>query len=149
MTTTSLLNLHDDLCRSAKNLMVLKNNDYTSNSGDPFANFRGSTYLGINPVLGIMLRMQDKLMRVRTFTEKGELKVKDESVKDAFIDLINYTVLMYGFIEDSKSQAATAEQSAVSTERPMYSGASAKEWLATEEDARRTASMFGVTSRGC
>ena len=77
MSAAQLLAQHDDLCKAAKDLMTRKNHDYTSGSGDPFANFRGSSYLGIDPVLGVMLRMQDKMMRVRTFAEKGELKVKD------------------------------------------------------------------------
>lgn len=145
MTTTSLLNLHDNLCQSAKDLMVLKNNDYTSNSGDPFANFRGSSYLGIDPVLGVLLRMQDKMMRVRTFAEKGELKVKDEGVKDALVDLINYTVLMYGLIESGKNKTA-----AVTTDSlpPLHSGASAKEWLGKCEAASAGVTPFGLYDRG-
>lgn len=117
MSAVQLLALHDDLCKSAKDLMTRKNHDYTSGSGDPFANFRGSSYLGIDPVLGVMLRMQDKMMRVRTFAEKGELKVKDEGVKDALVDLINYTVLMYGLIEDGKLAPATDEQSLITIDR--------------------------------
>lgn len=115
MFDVPLLTLHDDLCKSAKDLMTRKNHDYTSGSGDSFANFRGSTYLGINPVLGVMLRMQDKMMRIKTFAEKGELKVKDEGIKDALVDLINYTVLMYGLIEEGKENQTTDEQSSVPT----------------------------------
>lgn len=142
MTAAHLLDLHDELCGSAKALMTRKNHDYTSGSGDPFANFRGSSYLGIDPVLGVMLRMQDKMMRVRTFVEKGELKVKGESIKDALIDLINYTVLMYGIIEEGKVTPATEATNPpapwpddeginvyLGDPVPLYSGASAREWL--------------------
>lgn len=115
MYAIQLLALHDDLCKSAKDLMTRKNYDYTSGSGDPFANFRGSSYLGIDPVLGVMLRMQDKMMRVKTFAEKGELKVKDEGVKDALVDLINYTVLMCGLIEEGKKNQTTDEKKYVPT----------------------------------
>lgn len=124
MSAPHLLALHDELCGSAKDLMTRKNYDYTSGSGDSFANFRGSSYLGIDPVLGVMLRMQDKMMRIRTFVEKGELKVKDESVRDAFIDLVNYTVLMYGLIEEGKENQTTDAQSSV----PTIHGYTADEW---------------------
>ena len=125
MSAAHLLEQHDDLCQAAKALMTRKNHDYTSGSGDPFANFRGSSYLGIAPILGVMLRMQDKMMRIRTFAEKGELKVKDEGVKDALIDLINYTVLMYGLVEEGKPQPAT---DAEGTEAPIH-GYLPTEWL--------------------
>ena len=154
MSATRLLEQHDELCKSAKDLMTRKNHDYTSGSGDPFANFRGASYLGIKPELGILLRMQDKMMRIRTFIEKGELKVKDEGVTDALVDLVNYTVLMYGLIQEGKPQTATAEQSLVSIdkdmragERPLLSGASAREWTEADAEAmRRTIKMFSV---GC
>jgi hypothetical protein len=84
--------------------MMKKNHDYRGgDDNDPFANFRGSTSLGIQPILGILLRVQDKLMRIKTFEEKGELKVKGEGIDDALIDVINYMVLIRGMIEmDSK-----------------------------------------------
>lgn len=153
MSATRLLEQHDDLCKSAKDLMTRKNHDYTSGSGDPFANFRGASYLGIKPELGILLRMQDKMMRIRTFIEKGELKVKDESVKDALVDLVNYTVLIYGLIQEGKLAPATADKSLVDIDAamrggtmragailvgegmPLLSGASAKEWLSNEQQA--------------
>lgn len=102
MKIETLLQLHDELTQSAKKIMVAKNHDYTSGSGDPFANFRGSNYLGIHPVIGIQLRQQDKIQRVKTFVEKGELKVKGESVKDAIVDQINYLVLQYGLIVEQQ-----------------------------------------------
>jgi len=84
--------------------MQRKNHDYTSGSGDPFANFRGSEFLGIHPVLGMQLRQQDKMMRVKTFVEKGELLVKGESVLDAILDQINYLVLQYAYIQEASTE---------------------------------------------
>ena len=49
----------------------------------------------MNPALGIMLRMQDKMQRVRTFVNKGTLAVQEESWEDACIDLLNYSILLY------------------------------------------------------
>ena len=148
MSAAQLLEQHDELCKSAKDLMTRKNHDYTSGSGDPFANFRGSMSLGIDPIIGVMLRMQDKMMRIRTFAEKGELKVKDEGVKDALVDLINYTVLMYGLIEEGKPQAITAEQTVTAINQRLYSGASAKEWLGKAFPAAGTAEAFSSIAGG-
>lgn len=73
--------------------MEMKNKDYGADS-DPFRNFRE---FGL---LGILVRLSDKLARLRTFTERGELSVKDESVTDTIIDARNYLVLFEGFRRD-------------------------------------------------
>lgn len=106
LSVEQLFATHEQLCREAMKIMVAKNHDYRGGSGDPFANFRDSTGLGIKPILGIMLRMRDKQQRIRTFVEKGVLQVKGESVKDAILDQINYLVLMYGMIvEEEQNQS--------------------------------------------
>jgi hypothetical protein len=96
--------------------MRAKNHDYSGASGDPFANFRGSEYLGINPVLGMMLRQQDKMMRVRTFVQKGQLAVASETVKDAILDQINYLVLQYAFIT---SESPAKEDTEIELREPV------------------------------
>lgn len=100
--TDDLFRLHHNICDRAKSIMRAKNADYTAQSSDPFANFRGSTYLGIDPVLGILLRMQDKLMRLRSFAEHGELKVVDEGIEDTAIDVVNYTILALAMLKERK-----------------------------------------------
>ena len=82
-----LMQIQDDLCGDGKSIMKKKNHDYRGGSGDPYANFRGSVSLGVKPITGILLRMQDKIMRVKTFDEKGELIVENEGVKDALVDI--------------------------------------------------------------
>ncbi len=94
MTREKLLSVHDDLCQMAKNLMIIKNHDYAALS-DPFRNFR------LFGELGILVRLSDKLARLQSFVENGELKVKDESVLDTCLDLINYSVLFYGYLWDA------------------------------------------------
>lgn len=75
--------------------MLKKNSDYTGGekSSDIFANFKSSKILGVDPILGIMMRVMDKIQRIRSFTEDGELKVSDESVYDACEDVVNYMIL--------------------------------------------------------
>lgn len=114
MTKEQLLTIHRHLCEAAARIMEVKNHDYTSGSGDPFANFRGSTYFGIHPVIGMQLRQQDKMQRIRTFVDKGELKVKGESLVDAVLDQINYLVLQYAYIaEEADKNGDTVEPSGV------------------------------------
>lgn len=100
--TDALFRLHHNICDRAKSIMRAKNADYTAQSTDPFANFRGSTYLGIDPVLGILLRMQDKLMRLRSFAEHGELKVVDEGIEDTTVDILNYAILALAMLKERK-----------------------------------------------
>lgn len=98
-----LFELHSELTTRALGLMERKNNDYRSGTGDPFKNFRGASTFDVSPVRGILLRMQDKMCRIATFDEKGELLVKDEGVEDAIVDIINYAVLMAGLIREDKN----------------------------------------------
>jgi hypothetical protein len=52
---------HDRLTKASREIMMKKNHDYRGGTGDPYANFRGSTLLGINNINGILLRVQDKM----------------------------------------------------------------------------------------
>ena len=73
-----------------------KNSDYSGGGGpedDPLANFKGSSELGIDPGLGIILRMQDKFQRIKAFAKTGKLAVVNESVEDAMLDIANYALL--------------------------------------------------------
>jgi len=104
MTHEELLQLHmqhTDHCRS---IMERKNKDYTGGeeATDPFANFRAAKTIGLHPVKGILLRMQDKIQRLNTFTNDGKLSVENESATDACHDMINYAVLILGLIEDEE-----------------------------------------------
>lgn len=97
-----IVDLHTELTEKARRIMKAKNHDYRGGTGDPFASFRGSTTFGIDPIVGILLRMQDKMMRIKTFAEKGQLQVKGEGVEDALLDIINYAVLVAGMVKEAK-----------------------------------------------
>lgn len=79
-----------------------KNADYTGGAADPFANFKAVEILGITTEQGFLTRMMDKMKRIASFAEKGELQVKDESVTDTLRDLANYACLLAGYIESKK-----------------------------------------------
>ena len=90
-----LLQLHTKMCAEGRELMVAKNHDYAGKDGDdPFANFRKSALINIDPRKGILLRLLDKISRLNTFIEAGELKVKDEQLIETCIDGVNYFILL-------------------------------------------------------
>lgn len=79
-----------------------KNADYTGGSDDPFSNFSSVEVLGISTEQGFLTRMMDKMKRIASFVEKGELQVKDEGVLDTLNDLANYSALFAGYIKSKK-----------------------------------------------
>jgi len=82
-----------------------KNADYTGGADDPFSNFTSIEVLGIKTEQGFLTRMMDKMKRIASFVEQGQLQVKDESVTDTLQDLANYACLFAGYIQ-SKNEAA-------------------------------------------
>jgi hypothetical protein len=101
MTRDELLAHHRVLSDKARELMANKNHDYAS-TADPFRNFRR------HGLQGILVRLSDKLARLESFTENGELAVKDESVLDTVLDAINYSILFYGYLLDTKGASNAA-----------------------------------------
>ena len=79
-----------------------KNADYTGKTADPFSNFQSVEVLGISTEVGFLTRMMDKMKRIASFVEQGNLQVKGESVTDTLQDLANYSCLMAAYIK-SKS----------------------------------------------
>ena len=57
-----------------------KNHDY----GDAFARFG---------TVGVLMRIEDKLQRLRSIDKKGVQLVDDESMKDTLLDLHNYAAM--------------------------------------------------------
>lgn len=108
MDRNDLLNLFDQTTAHCRAVMVKKNNDYCAGeagaNADPFANFRISEAIGIHPVLGLMMRMMDKMQRVRAFVADGKLAVADETVDDAFDDMVNYAILGKGLIRSLREE---------------------------------------------
>jgi hypothetical protein len=95
MTREELFSLHTNLCEEAKQLLIAKNHDYAAET-DIFRNFR------LFGTLGILVRLSDKIARLRTFEETKSFVVKDESVKDTIMDIINYAVLMQGYLKEGE-----------------------------------------------
>lgn len=116
MNREELLKYHQTLCSKAFALMQKKNADYAGRSGEePFANFTRCEAMGIcKTEAGMLVRMTDKMSRLSSFVESGTLQVKDESVEDTCLDLINYAVLFYSYLQGKKHENAAAVGSGVS-----------------------------------
>lgn len=96
------LEYQHDLLSKCVDLAQRKNADYTGASDDAFANFRNSEVVGVSVEKGMLVRLMDKISRVKSFIDKGELMVKDESVEDTIMDIINYACLLGGYINETK-----------------------------------------------
>lgn len=102
ITPELALELQDELMKKARDIVVDKRRDY-SGKEDPFANFRMSEFVGVPAWKGCMVRLMDKLSRVRHITEnKGEMFVKDETIKDTLADALNYICILYGLIMEEE-----------------------------------------------
>jgi len=109
MNTEQLLAIHEETSKLAQDIMRRKNSDYTggSEATDALENFKASRSLGLHPVTGLLLRVQDKLMRIRSFVADGSLRVHNESVEDACDDIVNYAILCKALLRE---EAETKKQ---------------------------------------
>jgi hypothetical protein len=69
-----------EIQQEALTLFTKKNQDY----GDSFATYG---------VVGVLVRIQDKLQRFMSISKSGIQLVNDESVRDTLIDLHNYSAM--------------------------------------------------------
>lgn len=75
---------HMQVCKELNSLYEAKNHDY----GDSFAKVRNE--LGN---VAILVRLYDKVERLKTLLMGADAKIKDESIEDSFKDLINYGIM--------------------------------------------------------
>jgi len=82
-----------------RQLHIKKGADYGTDN-DTFSNMRDSQEFGISPVLGAILRANDKMQRLKTFANKGVLA--NESLEDSLIDLASYAVIALVLYREQK-----------------------------------------------
>jgi beta-glucosidase/6-phospho-beta-glucosidase/beta-galactosidase len=73
---------------TALELFKKKNADY----GDAFAKFG---------VIGVLMRIEDKIQRSLTITKNGVNLVNDEGIKDTLLDLHNYAAMALMLLEEN------------------------------------------------
>ena len=64
----------------ALELFIKKNADY----GDAFAKYG---------IVGVLMRIEDKIQRAMSITKNGIALINDESIKDTLLDLHNYAAM--------------------------------------------------------
>lgn len=103
--SSRFLELLDEMARLHRS----KSADYGSES-DPLANIRqGADFVDIEPWRGCMVRIADKVQRLRTYCKTGTLV--HEGVKDTLLDLAAYSLLaivLYEETDGQRTQAAPA-----------------------------------------
>lgn len=78
-----------------------KNHDYAGES-DPLKNLRSPKRIGIDPFVGVMIRLQDKWSRLEEFLNSKTLLVKNESVEDTLMDNAVYSLLAIILLREQK-----------------------------------------------
>lgn len=71
--------------------MHLKKGADYGTSSDPFANIRSSESFNIPAWLGAVVRLNDKVSRIKSFAVKGHLQ--NESIEDSLIDIAVYAAI--------------------------------------------------------
>ena len=79
-----------------------KQADYGSDS-DPFANVRASEEWGIPAWVGALVRLNDKVQRLKAFARKGSLQ--NEAAEDSMIDIAVYALIAYVLYEETVEAA--------------------------------------------
>ena len=89
-----------ELLEELRALHLSKSQDYGSES-DPLANIRqGAEFVGIEPWRGCMVRVADKVQRLRTFCRNGRLV--HEGVRDTLLDLAAYSLLAVVLFDEGR-----------------------------------------------
>jgi len=82
--------------KKAYDLFCKKNADY----GDSFKTFG---------VIGVLVRLQDKINRAISITSKSVILVEDESLKDTLLDLHNYAAMALMLLDEETTEKKEEE----------------------------------------
>lgn len=89
-----------ELLEELRQLHLSKSQDYGSES-DPLANIRqGAELVGIEPWRGCLVRVADKVQRLKTYCRTGRLV--HEGVRDTLLDLSAYSLLAIVLFDEAK-----------------------------------------------
>ncbi len=90
-----------ELLEEIADLHSRKNTDYATDE-EPLSNLRACEKINIPAWKGVVVRLQDKWDRITKLCNKKEPAVKDESLKDTFMDNAVYSLLAIILIEEEK-----------------------------------------------
>lgn len=83
-----------------------KNHDYAKNN-EPLSNFHRARAFGVEPLIGVLVRMSDKWSRIEELS-KGKT-AKNESLRDSLIDNAVYSLIAVLLLEEQAHQAEPTE----------------------------------------
>lgn len=83
-----------------------KNQDY----GDAFANYG---------VVGVLVRMGDKISRLQSISQKGITLVETEKLRDTLIDLHNYSAMAIMLMDEDDNLKKNLDKNVVHVSRNM------------------------------
>jgi hypothetical protein len=90
-----------ELLEEVRQLHLSKSQDYGSES-DPLANIRsGADFVNIEPWRGCLVRVADKVQRLKTYCRTGRLV--HEGVRDTLLDLAAYSLLAIVLFDEGKN----------------------------------------------
>lgn len=87
-----------------------KNRDYAGET-DPLRNLRQCADAGIDPWVGVVVRITDKVDRLKSFAKARTFAVKDEGIEDTLVDLANYALLCLILFEEQRTEQNRVDQS--------------------------------------
>ncbi len=102
MTRDKFIKNLEETYQKGVELVKKKNHDYAKGT-DPWANFRFAELVGVSVERAILVRMSDKIARISNVIDK-DILVKNESIEDTLIDLINYTAILKAYLDDIKER---------------------------------------------
>ena len=86
----------------ALELFTKKNIDY----GDAFAKYG---------VIGVLMRIEDKLQRSMSITKNGVNLVNDEGIRDTLIDLHNYSAMAIMLLDEDEDEDENEDEEKIAT----------------------------------
>jgi hypothetical protein len=90
-----------ELLEELRQLHLSKSQDYGSES-DPLANIRsGADFVNIEPWRGCLVRVADKVQRLKTYCKTGRLV--HEGVRDTLLDLSAYSLLAIVLFDEGRN----------------------------------------------
>lgn len=91
-----------ELLEEIGNLHDRKQADYGTDA-DPFANVRASSEWGVPGWLGALIRLNDKVVRLKAYALRGSLQ--NESVQDSMLDIAVYALISLVLFEEENGPA--------------------------------------------
>lgn len=91
----SKIDRHQELLKQIHATYIQKNRAY----GDSFD--KSCNEFGITSA---MIRLSDKMNRLKALTSNNDIPTGDESIKDTLLDLANYCVLTYLWLEEKENE---------------------------------------------